>query len=163
MAKRRSVRNTGGTATAELNPRYHKAAQEALKSPVGAPVWKPTKEGEVVAGKIISQSWRDGKDKPYLSLILDTGSSAIMVRPTTQLYQLLADHKVAMGAELAIAFRGTAPSSYGPGRPAKLFSLHVVKEGNGDPLVTTEHLASMETKRERKQRTKRKVARRGRG
>jgi hypothetical protein len=46
-----------------------------------------------------------------------------------------------------MVYRGTVPSSWGAGRPAKLVALEVISEGKGEPVVTAEQLKAAEGKR----------------
>jgi len=123
--------------TPKIPAKYAKAVASAKKSTVGAPLWAPKKEGDAIAGKIVSASVRDGRDGTYVQMLIDSGEESFLLRPSSILQRELFDHKVCVGAEVAIVFRGTTPSSFGPGRPAKLFALSVVKAGTGDLVIET--------------------------
>jgi len=139
----------------DIPAKYRAAVEKASRSAIGARLWKPENEGDAVAGKILSATWRESGNGPYCSMILDSGTESIMVRPGAVLSRQLAESGTKIGAEVVFVYRGS--QSFGRGRPARLIAMEQVKAGDGETIMDQDRLDEMEAARD-KRNTKRKVS-----
>lgn len=156
MAKRKTTKKSNSEGPAEratlagtaIPAKYKAALQRATKSSIGAQLWDPQTEGDAIAGKIISATWRESGNGPYCSLILDAGEKSVMVRPGAVLSRQLQEQATKVGAEIVLVYRGSL--SFGRGRPARLIAMEVVAEGDGDTIMDEERTAEMQAARSKR-------------
>lgn len=148
--KPRRSRSTedSGIAGMKIPAKYQAAVDRASRSAIGARLWKPEDEGDAVAGKILSATWRESGNGPYCSMILDSGTESIMVRPGAVLSRQLAESGTKIGAEVVFVYRGS--QSFGRGRPARLIAMEQVKAGEGETIMDQERLDEMEAARDKR-------------
>lgn len=149
MAKRKTTINAPKAPTSQpkTSAKYRGAIDAANKASTNSRVWRPQQEGDAVGGVILSHVWRQGKDRPWCAITLDTGEEVIQVRLNVTSLRAFTELGIRDGATIGIVYKGEVPSSYGPGRPAKLMAVAETSKGKGELIVNPDDWAEQERSR----------------